>query len=76
MTEDSPLTPQHSLGSGFGRDSTAADVVAGIDLSGRNAVVTGGHSGLGLETPPALEGKGGVYCEDCDIAEPTAVGSA
>jgi hypothetical protein len=26
-------------------------------------------------TSPALEGQGGVYCEDCDIAEPTAVGT-
>ncbi|MET3919605.1 hypothetical protein [Arthrobacter sp. UYEF20] len=27
-------------------------------------------------TSPALEGKGGVYCEDCDVAEPTLIGSA
>ena len=26
-------------------------------------------------TSPALDGMGGVYCEDCDIAEPTAVGT-
>jgi hypothetical protein len=24
---------------------------------------------------PAFEGMGGVYCEDCDIAEPTVPGS-
>ena len=58
MSDDSTLTPQHSLGTGFGRDSTAADVVAGIDLSGRNAVVTGGYSGLGLETVRALRSAG------------------
>ena len=28
----------------FGFDSTAAEVVAGIDLSGRRAIVTGGSS--------------------------------
>ena len=40
-------TPQPPLGSGFGARSTAAEVVAGIDLTGRTAVVTGGYSGLG-----------------------------
>jgi NAD(P)-dependent dehydrogenase (short-subunit alcohol dehydrogenase family) len=47
-------TPQHKIGSGFGAQSTADDVVRGIDLSGRLAVVTGGYSGLGLETTRAL----------------------
>ena len=36
--------------SGFGERSTAAEVLDGIDLSGRLAIVTGGYSGLGLET--------------------------
>ncbi|WP_350280043.1 SDR family NAD(P)-dependent oxidoreductase [Kribbella sp. HUAS MG21] len=36
----------------FTHDSTAAEVVAGVDLSGRRAVVTGGASGIGVETPP------------------------
>ncbi|WP_419992425.1 oxidoreductase [Streptomyces boninensis] len=51
-------TKQHKIGSGFGERSTAADVTAGIDLSGRLAVVTGGHAGLGLETTRALAGAG------------------
>ncbi|GGQ47289.1 NAD(P)-dependent dehydrogenase (short-subunit alcohol dehydrogenase family) [Actinomadura coerulea] len=51
-------TPQHTIGSGFGFASTARDVLAGIDLSGRLAVVTGGYSGLGLETTRALAGAG------------------
>ena len=34
----------------FGFDSTAADVVEGIDLSGKRAIVTGGSSGIGIET--------------------------
>ena len=42
----------------FGRESTAAEVVAGIDLSGRRAIVTGGASGIGVETARALAGAG------------------
>jgi NAD(P)-dependent dehydrogenase (short-subunit alcohol dehydrogenase family) len=38
----------------FGFESTAAEVVAGIDLSGKRAIVTGGSSGIGLETARAL----------------------
>ncbi|MER5400948.1 SDR family NAD(P)-dependent oxidoreductase [Streptomyces sp. NPDC002599] len=51
-------TAQHKIGSGFGARSTADDVLRGIDLSGRLAVVTGGYSGLGLETTRALAGAG------------------
>src|ERR1700754_2480317 len=51
-------TPQHPIGSGFGARSTAAGDVAGIDLSGKLAIVTGGYSGLGLETTRALAGAG------------------
>ncbi|MEU3979174.1 oxidoreductase [Streptomyces sp. NPDC026672] len=51
-------SPQHPIGSGFTAASTALDVVAGIDLSGRVAVVTGGHSGVGLETTRALSAAG------------------
>ena len=51
-------TPQQPIGSGFTRDSTAREVLDGIDLAGRLAVVTGGYSGLGLETTRALVGAG------------------
>jgi NAD(P)-dependent dehydrogenase (short-subunit alcohol dehydrogenase family) len=51
-------TPQHKIGSGFGFDSTASEVLAGIDLTGRLALVTGGYSGIGLETTRALVGAG------------------
>ncbi|GHE94939.1 SDR family NAD(P)-dependent oxidoreductase [Streptomyces griseoluteus] len=49
---------QHKIGSGFGADSTADEVLRGIDLTGRLAIVTGGYSGLGLETTRALAEAG------------------
>ncbi|HYO37361.1 MAG TPA: SDR family NAD(P)-dependent oxidoreductase [Geodermatophilus sp.] len=42
----------------FGAASTAAEVVAGTDLTGRRAVVTGGASGIGVETARALASAG------------------
>ncbi|MGC0419009.1 oxidoreductase [Embleya sp. AB8] len=51
-------TTQHRIGSGFGAHSTTDDVLAGIDLSGRTALVTGGYSGLGLATTRALTRAG------------------
>jgi NAD(P)-dependent dehydrogenase (short-subunit alcohol dehydrogenase family) len=49
---------QHEIGSGFGHRTTAAEVLNGIDLSGTLAIVTGGYSGLGLETTRALAAAG------------------
>jgi NAD(P)-dependent dehydrogenase (short-subunit alcohol dehydrogenase family) len=54
----SATTPQHKIGSGFGADSTADEVLAGLDLGGRLAIVTGGYSGIGLETTRALTKAG------------------
>ncbi|MDX3854951.1 SDR family NAD(P)-dependent oxidoreductase [Streptomyces sp. AK02-01A] len=42
----------------FGARTTAAEVVAGVDLAGRRAVVTGGSSGIGVETARALAAAG------------------
>jgi NAD(P)-dependent dehydrogenase (short-subunit alcohol dehydrogenase family) len=45
---------QAPIGSSFTPASTAANVVAGVNLSGRTAIVTGGASGIGIETVRAL----------------------
>lgn len=52
------VSDQVPTGSGFDRHSTGHDVVAGLDLAGRTAIVTGGYSGIGLETVRVLAGGG------------------
>ncbi|MFI2429182.1 SDR family NAD(P)-dependent oxidoreductase [Streptomyces sp. NPDC018955] len=46
------------LSTPFHSHATATEVLAGVDLSGRRAVVTGGASGIGLETTRALAAAG------------------
>src|ERR1700722_18060069 len=42
----------------FGAQSTAMEVVAGVDLTAKRAIVTGASSGLGVETARALAAAG------------------
>jgi NAD(P)-dependent dehydrogenase (short-subunit alcohol dehydrogenase family) len=61
----------------FGFDSTAADVVDGIDLTGKRAIVTGASSGIGLETARALAAAGAdvtLAVRDVDAGDRTAAG--
>jgi NAD(P)-dependent dehydrogenase (short-subunit alcohol dehydrogenase family) len=59
----------------FGSDSTAAEVIEGIDLSGKRAIVTGGSSGIGVETARALASAGAevtLAVRDTQAGERTA----
>jgi NAD(P)-dependent dehydrogenase (short-subunit alcohol dehydrogenase family) len=60
----------------FTAASTAADVIDGIDLTGRRAVVTGGAPGIGVETVRALAGAGAdvtIGVRDMTAGERTAL---
>lgn len=52
------ISDQVPTQSGFDRSSTGDLVLSGIDLSGKVAIVTGGYSGIGLETVRGLANKG------------------
>jgi NAD(P)-dependent dehydrogenase (short-subunit alcohol dehydrogenase family) len=59
----------------FGFDSTALEVVEGIDLTGKRAIVTGGASGIGIETARALASAGAevtIAARDTAAAETVA----
>lgn len=47
-----------SVTSTFTREATALEVISGHDLSGQTALITGGASGIGLETTRALLSAG------------------
>ena len=49
---------QHPIGTGFNAQSTTADVIKGIDLTGKTVIVTGGNAGIGLETTKTLAAAG------------------
>ena len=57
----------------FTERATAAEVLAGVDLTGRRMIVTGGASGLGAETVRALAGAGArvtIATRNTAVAQP------
>src|SRR4030095_4394403 len=54
MTGEYKATPQLPIPSGFGAETTARQVLKGVELGGKVAIVTGGYSGIGLETTRVL----------------------
>ena len=53
-----PMTFMSRITTPFSVHSTASDIIEGINLTGRRAIVTGGASGIGIETARALAGAG------------------
>lgn len=64
--------PDQLITTPFGPTTTAAEVLADVDLAGRRAIVTGASSGIGVETARALAGAGAqviLAVRDVEVGE-------
>ncbi len=70
---------QQPIGSGFNAASTTNDVIKGINLKNKTAIVTGGYNGLGLEVTRTLVSAGAtviVPARDIEKAKTNLAGIA
>lgn len=70
-------TPQLPIGSGFSAATTTAHIIRGVDLVGHVAIVTGGYSGIGIDTVRTLSSAGArvvVPARDLDRAAANLAG--
>jgi NAD(P)-dependent dehydrogenase (short-subunit alcohol dehydrogenase family) len=75
MNDSSPTFSSDRITTPFGFETTALEVVDGVDLSGKRAIVTGGASGIGVETVRALAQAGAevtIAARKIDAAEAVA----
>src|SRR5215212_455882 len=70
------MTPHTRITTPFDRESTTDEVLAGLDLTGSRAIVTGAASGIGAETARALASAGAevtLAVRDLEAGERRAV---
>ena len=68
---------QKPLISGFGQKSEPEEILANTDLSNKTVIITGGYSGIGLETTKAIKSKGAkvlIPAKRLDVAIKTLAG--